>query len=157
MNCHQTESSSTLIVVTFSFLFDHQTLRVVSSAEDEVYFQDVLFGDVHICGGQSNMQFTLNTNAGVPNLEQEMQIANEYPQIRLFTVGQKINSTVPLLELLSVEQPWTQASYFTVATEPWQAFSAVCWFTFRDVFIGLNGTVPMGLISNNWGMQTHRL
>jgi len=30
-------------------------------------------------------------------------------------------------------------------------FSGVCWFFGKTVYLGLNKTVPVGLISNNWG------
>ena len=114
---------------------------------------DVLFGDVHICGGQSNAAFTLRSNAGVPNVTAEAEAANDYPLIRVFTVGQGTSSTTPLSELATVEQNWTVASNTSVGGAPWAVFSAVCWFTYRDVFNALGGTVPQGLVSNNWGVS----
>jgi len=112
---------------------------------------DVLFGDVHLCGGQSNMQFTLLSNAGVPNVTAELADANNYPNIRVFTVGQGTTSTTPLRELGSIEQAWVAASNASIGLGGWTAFSAVCWFTYRDVYNALGGTVPQGLVSNNWG------
>jgi len=113
--------------------------------------QDVLFGDVHLCGGQSNMQFTLLSNAGVPNATAEIADANNYPNIRVMTVGQGNSSAVPFTELASIELNWAAASNLTIGAGGWSSFSAVCWFTYRDVFNALGGAVPQGLISNNWG------
>ena len=81
----------------------------------------------------------------------EIAAANNFPLIRLFTVGQGTQSRTPLSYLNTTEQPWAVASSASVATGGWNAFSAVCWFTYRDMFTALGGTVPFGLISNNWG------
>lgn len=97
------------------------------------------------------MQFTLLSNAGVPNITAELQAANNYPLIRVFTVGQGNSSTVPFTQLASIEQTWAVASNLSIGVGGWSAFSAVCWFTYRDVYNKLGGNIPMGLISNNWG------
>ena len=97
------------------------------------------------------MQFTLLSNAGVPNVTAELQLANNYPYIRVFTVGQGNSSEVPFTQLASIEQQWAVASNLSIGVGGWSAFSAVCWFTYRDVFDKLGGNVPQGLISNNWG------
>ena len=94
---------------------------------DSVILFDVLFGDVHLCGGQSNMQFAV---ANGLNVSAELNRANAYPLIRLFTVGQDTNSSTPLRELATIEQHWSIASAATVGAGPWSMFSAVCWFTY---------------------------
>jgi len=112
---------------------------------------DVLFGDVHLCGGQSNMQFTVHTAV---NATEEIKRADAYPLIRLFTVGQGSQSAVPLPELNTTEQTWSVASAASVGFGDWSEFSAVCWFTYRDIFNALaysGEIVPQGLVSNNWG------
>lgn len=128
-----------------------QTISFSATDGGSTTLSDVLFGDVHICSGQSNMQFTLLSNAGVPNVTQELQRANKYPLIRVFTVGQGNQSDTPFTQLASIEQPWAVASSASIGVGGWSAFSAVCWFTYRDIFDALGGTVPQGLISNNWG------
>jgi len=110
--------------------------------------KDVLFGDVHICSGQSNMQFT---TINVPNATTEIADADNYNMIRVFTVGQGTQSTTPFSFLQTVEQQWAVASHTSVGGQAWAYFSAVCWFTYRDVFNGLGKKIPQGLISNNWG------
>jgi sialate O-acetylesterase len=113
--------------------------------------EDVLWGDVHLCGGQSNMQFTVHQSL---NATEEIKKADAFPLIRLFTVGQSSSSNVPLLELNTTEQTWSIASSASVGGGDWSEFSAICWFTYRDVFAALaysGDIVPQGLVSSNWG------
>jgi len=110
--------------------------------------KDVLFGDVYICSGQSNMQFAVSNGF---NASEEASLANNYPRIRVFTVGQGTQSTSPLQQLHTIEQGWAIASNTSIGGPQWGYFSAVCWFFGRDVHDALGGKVPIGLISNNWG------
>ncbi|KAL3892624.1 MAG: hypothetical protein SGPRY_014949 [Prymnesium sp.] len=123
-------------------------LDFVSSAGERASMEDVLFGDVYLCGGQSNMQFSA---AGMENATEEIARANKYPLIRLFTVGQKTKSREPLSDLQTVEEGWSVASAKAVGNGTFTYFSAVCWVFGREVFDALDGEVPIGLISNNWG------
>lgn len=61
-----------------------------------VSLTDVVFGEVFLCGGQSNMQMTVGQAF---NASQEESAANDYPFIRLFTVGQGNVSSAPLQTL----------------------------------------------------------
>jgi hypothetical protein len=81
----------------------------------------------------------------------ELAAANSYPAIRHFTVGIGTESVVPLPQLQTLLQPWVRASNASVGMEPWGAFSAVGWYFGRDLFNMLGGSVPIGLIGNNWG------
>eukprot|EP00440_Ansanella_granifera_P036161 gb/GFBE01039235.1/.p1 GENE.gb/GFBE01039235.1/~~gb/GFBE01039235.1/.p1 ORF type:complete len:533 (+),score=95.89 gb/GFBE01039235.1/:1-1599(+) len=121
-----------------------------ASTGETASLSDVLFGDVYVCGGQSNMQFALPANEHAATYAKE---ADHYPDIRLFTVGQKTSSHTPLLDLHTVEQNWTRASHQAVYSGPGRRgyFSAVCWFFGKHIYDGLGGKVPIGLISNNWG------
>jgi sialate O-acetylesterase len=101
----------------------------------------------HSPAGQSNMEFTVSSAF---NASAEIAAAN-YPNIRIFTVGQGNSSKVPLFDLASVEQNWTAATPQSVGRGEWTTFSALCYFFGRDVFNALGGSVPLGLVSNNWG------
>lgn len=125
------------------------TLNFKSDSGETATLRDVLFGDVYICGGQSNMQFAVGD---AENATQEAQLAANYPQIRLFTVGQGTQSKVPLADLQTVEQKWSVASPTTVSNkQAFSYFSAVCWFFGKSLADALGEDVPLGLISNNWG------
>ncbi len=99
-------------------------------------FRNVLVGEVWVCSGQSNMEWSLiNAQDGARE-----SAAADYPFIHLFTVTKK-TSDRPLED---VEGRW-------VVTTPKEAaqFSAVGYFFGRELHKRLN--VPVGLIHTSWG------
>ena len=116
-----------------------------SSAGETATLTDVLFGDVWLCSGQSNMQFTVDSAF---NATAEVAAAGNFPLIRLFTAAM-IASDTPLTELAQVEEPWSVASAAAVGGGNWTYFSAMCWFYGRDIFQELQ--YPIGLIATDWG------
>lgn len=126
-----------------------QTIRFSASTGETASLNDVLFGDVYVCGGQSNMAFSIGANE---NKSYYVNEANKYPTIRLFTVGTKTSSRVPLMDLHTISQDWSIASSASITDgSEFGRFSAVCWFFGKNVHDKLNGTVPIGLVSDNWG------
>ncbi len=106
------------------------------TAKNVVRIKNILVGEVWVCSGQSNMQWSVNQSA---NAEQEVAEA-DYPNIRLFTVERKV-----------AEEPqsdcsgsWTPCSPQTVP-----GFSAVGYFFGRELHKKLG--VPIGLIHTSWG------
>jgi sialate O-acetylesterase len=130
------------------------TIDIHSTTGEAACLDNVLFGDVYLCSGQSNMQFTLD---GTTNGQQEAKDGNNYPHIRIFTVGQLTSSPgKELLDLQTVEQQWTVANEQSLYSYGDQYFafgyfSSVCWFFGKQVADGLDNQVPIGLISSNWG------
>lgn len=128
------------------------TVAFSCSTGESFSLKDVLFGEVHICSGQSNMQFTLASIGQQLGFDAKAEIAeaNNYGQIRTMTVGQKLASIVPLRELGAAPQlPWSVASNESIGQGNWTATSAVCWFYARNLFQATK--VPQGIISSNWG------
>ena len=133
-------------------------LLFASSSGETAKLQDVLFGEVFVCGGQSNMEMAV---PAVTNSSTEAQTANAYPHIRIFSVGHGTSSATPLLDLQTVWEPWQVASNTTIREDfgpghtLFSTFSAVCWFFGRSVADALarraGAPVPVGLVSNNWG------
>ncbi len=111
---------------------------VISGAGETRTLEDVMLGDVWICGGQSNMEWTLrNSN----DAEAEIAAA-DFPGIRLFDVPH-IMATTPT-DTLPSSLHWEVCRPETIA-----GFSAVGYFFGRDLHRSLD--IPIGLISSNWG------
>jgi sialate O-acetylesterase len=99
-------------------------------------FRNVLVGEVWVCSGQSNMEWSLaNARDGAKEAA-----AADYPFIHLFTVLKKTAAE----PLDNVEGRW-------VVTTPKEAaqFSAVGYFFGRELHRRLG--VPVGLIHTSWG------
>lgn len=118
----------------------------ISASTEKATLTDIFFGDVYVCGGQSNMQMTVSEAF---NASQEISQANRYPHIRVFTVGQGTISNKTLDDFETVEQPWSIANSTSIGGKPWEYFSAACWFFAKEVFD--EHKVPIGLVSSNWG------
>jgi len=124
------------------------TIKATSKVDTktlEILLEDVLFGDVWICSGQSNMQFTVHQ---VINVSEAIKNADHYPGIRLFTAS-LTQSNAPLYELKEVEQRWSVASSKSVDGGAWTYFSAVCWFYGKNIYDRYKR--PLGLIATDWG------
>jgi sialate O-acetylesterase len=110
------------------------------SGKQTVELQDVLVGDVWICGGQSNMQFGLGQ---ARNGADEIKNAN-YPQIRYYVVAQRVSYS-------RVDVPrgsWRVVSPSTVGGFG-GGISAVAYFFARKVHESVR--VPIGLIQEAVG------
>ena len=138
--------SVTLDPVSQEGPYDVHVTQPSPSGNITITLHDVLFGDVWICSGQSNMQFTVSL---MFNGSQEIANAGNFPKIRLFTVS-LIPSASPVEELLGANLNWSVASPKSVGGPDWNYMSAVCWLYGRMVHQALGGR-PMGLIATSWG------
>ena len=111
----------------------------IEGFENEIVLNDVLIGEVWLCSGQSNMQWTATTNAGIDNAEEEIKKA-DYPNIRLFTVERRT------AEFPQDDLPGT---WEVCSPETMKDFSAVAYFFARRIQNEMN--IPIGLINNAWG------
>jgi len=138
--------SVTLDPVSQEGPYDVHVTQPSPSGNITITLHDVLFGDVWICSGQSNMQFTVDM---MFNGTQEIANAGNFPKIRLFTVS-LIPSAAPLEELLGISLNWSVASPQSVGGPSWDYMSATCWCFGRMVHQALGGR-PMGLVATSWG------
>lgn len=121
---------------TFGAVGPH-TVSVSGAAPDQkVLLKNVLFGDVWLCSGQSNMQWTVNNTN---NATQEIASAN-FPNIRYLTVP-NVTSAMP--------QSTLNAKWQVVSPQTAGNLTAVGYFFGRELHQRLN--VPIGLINSSWG------
>jgi sialate O-acetylesterase len=111
-----------------------------------ITIHDILFGDVWICSGQSNMQMTVSM---IFNATEEIANAGNFSKIRVFTAALE-ESAVPIEELIAIMLSWSVASPQSVGGPDWSYMSAVCWLYGRMIHQALEGR-PIGLIAATWG------
>ena len=116
---------------------------ITISDGQKVVLDNVMVGEVWLCSGQSNMEMPIDGWTRVNNYEQEKEEANQYPNIRLLQVTQRV-ATQPSDDLEVVDDGWQQCSAQTV-----KEFSATGYFFGRDIHKYRN--VPVGLINASWG------
>lgn len=112
------------------------TLTILGTSK--VVLQNVMLGEVWLCSGQSNMEWSVN-HQNVMNGEQEAAAAN-HPNIRFFHVP-KIGSDTP--------QDDCKAAWAVCSPETMRATSVVGYFFGRALQQNLD--VPVGLIVSAWG------
>jgi len=112
------------------------TLTVAGNAHHTIVMSDVMIGEVWVCSGQSNMQFSVDRSN---NAQKEIASA-KWPNIRLFTVQRDIAGQPKR----NCTGQWVQCSPKTIPS-----FSAVSYFFGRYLHQQLK--VPVGLIHTSWG------
>lgn len=115
--------------------------QIIISDGNEVVLENVLLGEVWLCGGQSNMEMPMRGFTGSPVDGSNMAILkSKNPNIRLITVPR--NSTVKPAN--DFDGLWEEANPLTVSR-----FSATGYFFGR--LVNEITDVPIGLISVNYG------
>lgn len=109
----------------------------VSGEEESKKFEDVLFGDVWLCSGQSNMNWPVRLSE---NAEQEVKRANN-PNIRSFTVG--------LYSALAPEPLPPVAKWEPCKSEFSANFTGVGYFFARE--LESTQKVPIGILHASVG------
>ena len=110
-------------------------LRVAGSSVVEI--SDILVGEVWICSGQSNMQWTVSAS----NNSDLEKLAANFPNIRMINFPQ-VGTQEPIWS--HDDRKWMVCSPATVSN-----FSAVGYFFARQLHQSTN--VPIGMINNAWG------
>jgi sialate O-acetylesterase len=108
----------------------------ISSEAEKLILSDVLVGEVWLCSGQSNMEWSVSL---VKNAEQEIASA-QFPQIRLLRIP-RVASAKPREEV--------GASWQICSPETVREFSGVGYFFGRNLH--QTRKVPIGLIDSSFG------
>lgn len=110
--------------------------KLTIKGHDDIVFEDVMFGEVWICSGQSNMQWSVAQS----NDADLTTMTAHYPNIRFLTVP-RVGTDEPQSNF---EGAWTHCTPESTAQ-----FSAVGYYFGRQLHQTLG--VPIGLIDNAWG------
>jgi sialate O-acetylesterase len=110
--------------------------EITIHGRNTITIKNVLVGEVWVCSGQSNMQWSVQASANA----QEEVAAAKYPQIRLFYVKREV-----------ADEPKSNCTGNWVECRPETVpgFSAVAYFFGRELHKELG--VPVGLIHTSWG------
>ncbi|KAM9299657.1 sialate O-acetylesterase [Gastrophryne carolinensis] len=120
----------------------HQSSK---TGETSIYLKDILFGDVWLCSGQSNMEMTVSQ---IFNASEELDRASHYPHVRLFTAALMASDT-ELEDLAKVDLEWSLPTAQNLGHGAFTYFSAVCWLFGRHLAHRLK--YPIGLVESSWG------
>jgi sialate O-acetylesterase len=110
--------------------------RLVAAGADQAVSNDILVGEVWLCSGQSNMEFTVD---GVIHADQEKAAATD-GQIRQLYIPRRPASQ----PMGALDAHWTVASAQTVG-----GFTACGYFMARTLRKEIGA--PVGLINASWG------
>jgi sialate O-acetylesterase len=81
----------------------------LKSIESNINLDNILFGEVWICSGQSNMRMPLKGYTGQPTFEGNLAVANsKNPNLRLFSITE--NGSPTPLDSVSNYKKWDGAS-----------------------------------------------
>ena len=112
-------------------------LELVVAGRNTIRLGNVVMGDVWLCGGQSNMEWTMAQSDAAADVA-----AATFPDIRRIKF-QHVQAAVPADDAPAAT-PWQVCSPATAA-----GFTAVGLFFAREVQAATG--VPIGLLDDNWG------
>ncbi len=114
----------------------------IVSGGDTIDLKNILLGEVWVCAGQSNMEMPLKGFDGqdVTGSNEEIALAGNYPEIRLFQVQRAIADS---------PQRQCRGRWEVSSSSVTDDFSAVGWFFGKFLYRALH--VPVGLIQVTWG------
>lgn len=125
------------------------------AGENTIKLEDILFGEVWIGSGQSNMEMPLvkvsGAYTGIKDAEKEVAEA-DYPEIRLFQSGNfsskepldDVESGISMYGIPPAKCEWQACSPATIPT-----FASTAYFFARELHKELH--VPVGIIDSSWG------
>jgi len=125
------------------------------AGNNTITLDQILFGEVWIASGQSNMEMPLarvsGTYSGIQNAEAEIAAAN-FPEIRLFQVG-NFSSKAPLLDVETgismYGVPVAKCQWQACTPESVPTFASTAYFFARELHRELK--IPIGIIDASWG------
>ena len=108
----------------------HDLTIEISDGKSTVHLDDIAFGDVYLCSGQSNMELAV---PAVFNASAEMEDSANYPNLRLISVAHNPKDEPQDDAPLRADYTWGRSGPHTVNGTSFGYFSAACYFFGRDI------------------------
>ena len=119
-----------------------QSIEIKSAASD-ILLENILFGEVWLCSGQSNMTQPIKGYVGQPTFGTlQAMVGAKNENLRLFTV--ELNATMMPLKDVEKYRGWQSADMESVKN-----FSAIAYYFGQQLQETLD--VPVGMIHTSWG------
>jgi sialate O-acetylesterase len=143
----KTTSDGRWIVLLDALPATLQGTELVVTGKNTLTIRDLVVGEVWLCSGQSNMEFTVEARAGT--WQAKTRVANAATEVAA--------ATFPFIRHVRIDQQVADHPVDAVKTSGWElaspqtvgGFTAVGYFFARDLFQKLN--VPIGLVHASWG------
>ena len=132
-----------------------QIALALDRRQNKIEVTDILFGEVWLASGQSNMEMPLvkvsGAYTGIKDAADEVANA-KHPEIRLFQVGNfsskkpldDVESGITMYGIPPSQCEWQACSPKTIPT-----FASTAYFFARELHVELD--VPIGIIDSSWG------
>ena len=117
---------------------ESHSIHIITNKKVEKTIKDVLIGQVWLCSGQSNMNWSAVN--GSADMKQSLADDQQYPAMRLFTVEKNCMGNLQLD---------CNGKWIVCGDEDTKYFSAVGYFFGRHLYEKLQQ--PVGLINSSWG------
>jgi len=114
----------------------------VAGGPDVIKLTQVVFGDVWLCSGQSNMEQNMGN---IINSTEEIEASAKYTDIRFTVVKNTASADVDDDMDISLQVGWADPS----DANSLKSMSAVCFLFARNIYDNIG--VPLGLIDSDWG------
>ncbi|XP_075822448.1 sialate O-acetylesterase isoform X2 [Microtus pennsylvanicus] len=125
--------------------FEVMAQQTLGTTNVTLRVHNVLFGDVWLCSGQSNMQMTVSQ---IFNASKELSDSAAYQSVRIFSVS-LVQAEEELEDLDEVDLSWSKPTAGNLGHGNFTYMSAVCWLFGRYLYDTLQ--YPIGLVSSSWG------
>lgn len=117
------------------------TIEINLGCGGQISIKEVIFGDIYLCSGQSNMEFRMGS---IYNATEEIDYSRSYTDIRFTKVNHGTAEKSDDTWDIDLAHPWSDSKSNNL-----NAFSAVCYLYARNIYDKLG--IPLGLIESNWG------
>ena len=125
-----------------------------TSETEDIVLTDIMFGDIWLCSGQSNMEQNMGN---IMNSTEEIATSAGFTSIRYTVVKNAVSTEEDMDADVPLQQPWADPS----DAGRLSGMSAVCFLYARSMHqlwqAAGQEPVPLGLVDSDWGGTLSRL